>query len=101
MAEHAAELTFNGEAVASPTPKKFARTIAYNVLPLAGSMVTFRTSIMPHDVLFKRLFYSHGFRCRPVSEQKLNALRVSMHVFNTPAECDALAETAADILRRV
>lgn len=39
MAEHAAELTFNGEAVASPTPKKFARTIAYNVLPLAGSMV--------------------------------------------------------------
>ena len=68
--------------------------------PLAGSMVTFRTSIMPHDVLFKRLFYSHGFRCRPVSEQKLNAVRVSMHVFNTPAECDALAETAADILRR-
>ena len=37
---------------------------------------------------------------RPVSEQKLNAVRVSMHVFNTPAECDALAETAADILRR-
>ena len=68
--------------------------------PLAGSMVTFRTSIMPYDVLFKRLFYSHGFRCRPVSEQKLNAVRVSMHVFNTPAECDALAETAADILRR-
>jgi selenocysteine lyase/cysteine desulfurase len=63
-------------------------------------MVTFRTSIMPYDVLFKRLFYSHGFRCRPVSEQKLNAVRVSMHVFNTPAECDALAETAADILRR-
>jgi aspartate-semialdehyde dehydrogenase len=39
MAEHAAELTFNGEAIASPIPKKFARTIAYNVLPLAGSMV--------------------------------------------------------------
>lgn len=39
MAEHGAELTFDGEAVASPTPKKFARTIAFNVLPLAGSMV--------------------------------------------------------------
>ena len=39
MAEHGADLTFNGEAVASPTPKKFARTIAFNVLPLAGSMV--------------------------------------------------------------
>jgi len=39
MAEHGAELTFDGEAIASPTPKKFARTIAFNVLPLAGSMV--------------------------------------------------------------
>jgi aspartate-semialdehyde dehydrogenase len=39
MAERAAELTFDGEAVVSPAPKKFARTIAYNVLPLAGSLV--------------------------------------------------------------
>ena len=39
MAEHGADLTFNGDAVASPAPKKFARTIAFNVLPLAGSMV--------------------------------------------------------------
>ena len=39
MAERAAELTFDGDAVISPTPKKFARTIAYNVLPLAGSLV--------------------------------------------------------------
>jgi aspartate-semialdehyde dehydrogenase len=39
MVEHAAELTFDGDAVKSPEPKKFARTIAYNVLPLAGSLV--------------------------------------------------------------
>ena len=39
MVDRAAELTFDGEAVASPAPKKFARTIAYNVLPFAGSMV--------------------------------------------------------------
>ncbi len=39
MADTASALTFNGEAVQSPAPKKFARTIAYNVLPLAGSMV--------------------------------------------------------------
>ena len=39
MAENGAALTFDGDAVASPTPKKFARTIAFNVLPLAGSMV--------------------------------------------------------------
>jgi aspartate-semialdehyde dehydrogenase len=39
MAEKGAALTFDGDAVASPAPKKFARTIAFNVLPLAGSMV--------------------------------------------------------------
>lgn len=39
MAERAAALTFSGDAVVSPAPKKFARTIAFNVLPLAGSMV--------------------------------------------------------------
>ena len=39
MVEGAAALTFDGDAVASPAPKKFARTIAYNVLPFAGSMV--------------------------------------------------------------
>ena len=39
MADRAAALTFDGDAVASPPPKKFARTIAFNVLPLAGSLV--------------------------------------------------------------
>ena len=39
MADRAAALTFDGDAVASPAPKKFARTIAFNVLPLAGSLV--------------------------------------------------------------
>lgn len=39
MVDRAAELTFDGDAVKSPEPKKFARTIAYNVLPLAGSLV--------------------------------------------------------------
>ena len=39
MVDRAAELTFDGDAVVSPEPRKFARTIAYNVLPFAGSMV--------------------------------------------------------------
>lgn len=33
------ELTYDGEAISFPAPAKFARTIAYNVLPLAGSVV--------------------------------------------------------------
>jgi aspartate-semialdehyde dehydrogenase len=37
--DKARELAYDGEAVAFPEPVKYARTIAYNVLPLAGSMV--------------------------------------------------------------
>ncbi len=33
------ELAYDGESVAFPEPVKYARTIAYNVLPLAGSIV--------------------------------------------------------------
>jgi aspartate-semialdehyde dehydrogenase len=38
-ADRAAELTFDGAAVEFPAPAKFAKPIAFNVLPLAGSIV--------------------------------------------------------------
>jgi len=37
--DKARELAYDGEAVAFPEPAKYARTIAYNVVPLAGSIV--------------------------------------------------------------
>jgi aspartate-semialdehyde dehydrogenase len=37
--EKARELAYDGAAVAFPEPSKYARTIAYNVLPLAGALV--------------------------------------------------------------
>ena len=37
--EKARELAYDGAAVAFPDPVKYERTIAYNVLPLAGSIV--------------------------------------------------------------
>jgi aspartate-semialdehyde dehydrogenase len=37
--EKARELAYDGSAVAFPDPVKYARTIAHNVLPLAGSIV--------------------------------------------------------------
>ena len=37
--DKARELAYDGEAVAFPDPVTYARTIAYNVLPLAGSIV--------------------------------------------------------------
>ncbi|MDA2944062.1 MAG: aspartate-semialdehyde dehydrogenase [Actinomycetota bacterium] len=39
VAESAAALTHDGRSVAFPEATKFARTIAYNVLPIAGSLV--------------------------------------------------------------
>ncbi|GAB3944151.1 hypothetical protein GCM10027614_33840 [Micromonospora vulcania] len=39
VAEHATALAFDGSAVEFPTPRSFAQPIAFNVLPLAGSIV--------------------------------------------------------------
>jgi aspartate-semialdehyde dehydrogenase len=39
VADRASELTFDGAAVQFPNPRVFAQPIAYNVLPLAGSIV--------------------------------------------------------------
>src|SRR5580765_1316260 len=39
VADRAAELTHNGSAVQFPAPQKYVRPIAFNVLPLAGSLV--------------------------------------------------------------
>jgi selenocysteine lyase/cysteine desulfurase len=66
---------------------------------LSASMITFRARALPFDRLFDRLFKDHAMRCRPVSEQKLNAVRVSTHLFNTPAECAALVGNVERILR--
>ncbi|SNR37996.1 aspartate-semialdehyde dehydrogenase [Blastococcus mobilis] len=46
VVDKAAELTHDGSAVAFPEPVKYVRPIAYNVLPMAGSLVddgTFET----------------------------------------------------------
>src|SRR3712207_1237390 len=37
--DKARELAYDGEAVAFPEPVKYARTIAHNIVPLAGSVV--------------------------------------------------------------
>ncbi len=67
---------------------------------LCAAMITFRTATVPQDKLFSRLMSERAIRCRPVTEEKLNALRVSTHVFNSPAECDALIAGVEEILRK-
>jgi selenocysteine lyase/cysteine desulfurase len=66
---------------------------------LCASMVTVRAQAVPYDRLFGILMKDHGFRCRPVSEQNLNALRISTHLFNSPAECDALVAAVEKAVR--
>jgi len=66
---------------------------------LSAAMTTFRSARVPHDQLFNRLMKDYAIRCRPVTEEKLNAIRVSTHFFNSPAECDALIAGVEKILR--
>lgn len=37
--KNAPQLTYNGEAISFPPPEKFPRTVAFNVVPFAGSLV--------------------------------------------------------------
>jgi selenocysteine lyase/cysteine desulfurase len=63
-------------------------------------MVTFRTARIPHDRLFGLLLREKSIRARPVTEEKLNALRVSTHLCNSPAQVDALVAAVGEFLRR-
>lgn len=65
---------------------------------LGAAMVTFRTAQLTQDQLFTRLMKEHAIRCRPVTEEKINAVRVSLHVFNYPAQCDRLVAAVAKII---
>lgn len=55
---------------------------------LRASMTTVRHARARAGALFEYLVRAHGLRCRPVTEQGLEAVRVSTHVFNSPAECE-------------
>ncbi|HUG11616.1 MAG TPA: aminotransferase class V-fold PLP-dependent enzyme [Opitutaceae bacterium] len=55
---------------------------------LRGSITTFRHERAGAHTLFGYLMKEHKLRCRPVTEQGLEAIRVSTHVFNSPAESD-------------
>ena len=67
---------------------------------LRAAMVTFRAARIPHDRLFGLLLREKSIRARPVTEEKLNALRVSTHLCNSPAQVDALVAAVGEFLRR-
>ena len=58
---------------------------------LGAAMTTLRLADIPYDRLYA--YYSkRGMRCRIVTEQGLDAVRVSTHIFNGEAECDRVIE---------
>jgi selenocysteine lyase/cysteine desulfurase len=67
---------------------------------LHGSILTFRTPRMSFEKLFGELLEHYQVRSRPVSEQKLNALRISTHLFNTPAEVDRLLTGVEELSKK-
>lgn len=68
---------------------------------LSGSITTFKTDRVPYDLLFRFFLEQHGMRCRVVTEQGLDALRVSTHLFNTEAEVDRLIAATREVLRKL
>ncbi|MDZ4700443.1 MAG: aminotransferase class V-fold PLP-dependent enzyme [Rhodothermales bacterium] len=66
---------------------------------LSAGITTFKLEKMPYDELFRVLLSEHKMRCRVVTEQGLDALRVSTHVFNSEEEVDRLAEAVGGIAR--
>lgn len=65
---------------------------------LSGSITTFKTDRVRYDELFRYLFEQHNMRCRVVTEQGLDALRVSTHLFNTAEEVDRLVAATRERL---
>ncbi len=55
---------------------------------LRGAITTFRHARASAEKFFGYLWSKHQLRCRPVTEQGLEAIRVSTHMFNTRADCD-------------
>ncbi len=67
---------------------------------LSGSILTFHTPKLSYEKMFGKLWKDYRLRCRPVDEQGLDAVRVSLHVFNFPDECDHLVGAVGEILKK-
>ena len=65
---------------------------------LSGSITTFKTDRVRYDDLNRYFTREHKLRCRIVTEQGLNALRVSTHIFNSIAACDRVVEATVAAL---
>lgn len=68
---------------------------------LRGSMVTFQHPRANAARTFRFLLDQRGLRCRPVTEQGLQGVRVSTHLSNLPDECERVVAGVRDSLREL
>ena len=83
----------HGRELATLLQTELARIAGITVLtPRADDMRAAMTSIRHTRAgahkLFTYLLDEHRLRCRPVTEQGLEVVRISTHIFNSPADCE-------------
>jgi selenocysteine lyase/cysteine desulfurase len=64
-------------------------------------MITIRHHTATAAKLFEFLLKRHGLRCRPVTEQGLEAVRISTHVFNSRADCARVIDGVRDAAQKL
>ncbi|MEL7500433.1 MAG: aminotransferase class V-fold PLP-dependent enzyme [Planctomycetota bacterium] len=84
---HAHRLASSFRSGLSANPR--VDVLSPSVEPLTSAMITFRVQGLNCDQTFRAL-WKEGFRCRPVRERHLDAIRVSTHCFNSMQQCDRL-----------
>ena len=62
------------------------------------SITTFSSSKIPFNDLTSQLMRDYQLRCRQVTEQELNAVRVSTHIFNSKRDCDRVIEAVTELV---
>jgi selenocysteine lyase/cysteine desulfurase len=66
---------------------------------MRASMTTFTLAGASAETVFTALLKRHGLRCRPVTEDGLQAVRVSAHLFNTAAEMDRVVAAVGELAK--
>jgi selenocysteine lyase/cysteine desulfurase len=66
---------------------------------LSGAILAFRAEQISHRRLYQFLRDEYALRCRLVTEQNLNAVRVSPHIYNTKEDCDRVVTATRDAVQ--
>jgi len=100
--EKARELAYDGSAVAFPEPQVYARTIAHNVLPLAGSLVDDGT----HETDEEQKLRNESRKILGIPDLRVSGICVRVPVFtghslalNVEFERAMTVERATELLR--